>query len=90
VSKGEAALLATEKVSSRRIFYYKKRQKIRNEGGAVKIPYLPPLKVSHEAFPVSRKRLWLCRKPTRVLIGKSVAVTSGGMLHNAAVMGYNN
>src|SRR6266581_1336196 len=39
--------------------------KDQNEGGAVKIPYLPPLKVSHGEFAAIRKRFWLCRKTTR-------------------------
>ena len=71
-------------------FLLQKKTEDQNQGSSVKIPYLPPLKVSHGSFLAIRKRLWLCRKVTTVLIGKSVAVTSGGVLQNAAVMGYNN
>jgi len=56
----------------------------------VNIPHLPPLIVSHEGFPVICNKWWLCMKRIRVLAGKSVAHTSGGVLHTAAVMGYND
>ena len=36
------------------------------------------------------KKSWLYRKRIRVLAGKLVTVTSGGVLHTAAVMGYIN
>ena len=84
---GAAARLATEKGSTRHTSYCIQELE---RGVYVSIPpYLPPLIVSHEGFPVICNKWWLCMKRIRVFAGKSVAHTSGGVLHTAAVMGYN-
>ena len=51
--------------------------------------HLPPLNVSHGGFPVICIMWWVCMNRISLFIGKSMENASGGLLHNAAAMGYN-
>jgi hypothetical protein len=69
------------------ILYTVKRFSTMSSFSAYDTTHLPPLMVSHEGFPVICNKWWLYMNRIRVLAGKSMAHTSGGVLHTAAVMG---